>query len=91
MHNLERRELQKCLEAAKLRQIHFHDLRHTMVSILIQQNAPLAYVKDLLGHSTIRITVDTYGHLVPGANRQERSKLPSFRQIRKLSDAVAGD
>jgi len=38
----------------------------------------LAYVKDQLGHSSIRMTVDTYGHLVPGANRQAVNKLPSL-------------
>ncbi len=38
----------------------------------------LAYVKDQLGHSSIRMTVDVYGHLVPGANRQAVNKLPSL-------------
>jgi integrase len=71
MHNVEKRELEKCLAAAKLRRIRFHDLRHTTASLLIQNGAPLAYVKDQLGHSSIKITVDIYGHWVPGANRQE--------------------
>ncbi len=38
----------------------------------------LAYVKDQLGHSSIRMTVDVYRHLVPGANRQAVNKLPSL-------------
>jgi hypothetical protein len=29
----------------------------------------LAYVRDQMGHHSIRITVDIYGHLVPGANK----------------------
>ncbi len=29
----------------------------------------MVYVKEQLGHSSIQITVDTYGHLIPGANR----------------------
>jgi integrase len=37
---------------------------------LIQQGESLAYVKEQMGHSSINITVDTYGHLVPGGNRQ---------------------
>jgi hypothetical protein len=36
---------------------------------LLQQGESIVYVKDQLGHSSIQITVDTYGHLIPGANR----------------------
>ena len=57
-----------CLEHAGLRRFRFHDLRHTFGSLLIQDGASLAYVKDQMGHSSIQITVDTYGHLVAGAN-----------------------
>jgi len=42
------------------------------------QSESLAYVKDQLGHSSISMTVDVYGHLVPGANRQAVNKLPSL-------------
>jgi hypothetical protein len=35
----------------------------------------LAYVKDQMGHHSIQITVDTYGHLIPGANRQAVNRL----------------
>ncbi len=56
------------LERAGLRRFRFHDLRHTFGSFLIQNGASLAYVKEQMGHSSIQITVDTYGHLIPGAN-----------------------
>src|SRR4030081_1159199 len=56
------------VEAAGLRHIRFHDLRHTFGSLLIQRGASLAYVKDQMGHSSIQVTVDTYGHLIPGAD-----------------------
>jgi integrase len=39
----------------------------------------MAYVKEQLGHSSIKLTVDIYGHLVPGANRQEMNRLPSLK------------
>ena len=65
------------LEKAGLRRIRFHDLRHTFASLLIQNGESLAYVKDQLGHSSIKMTVDVYGHLVPGANRQAVNRLPS--------------
>ena len=56
-----------CLEHAGLRGFRFHD-RHTFGSILLQDCASLAYVRDQMVHSSIQITVDTYGHLIPGAN-----------------------
>ena len=36
---------------------------------MIQRAESLDYVKDQLGHSSIQIIVDFYGHLVPGVNR----------------------
>jgi integrase len=46
----------------------FHDMRHTFGSLLIQDGASLAYVRDQMGHSSIQITADIYGHLIPGAD-----------------------
>ena len=68
------------LTKAELRRIRFHDARHTYATLLIQQGeslayVSLAYVKDQLRHSSIQITVDIYGHLVPGGNRQAVDKL----------------
>jgi len=41
---------------------------------------PLPYVKDQLGHSSIKMTVDVYGHLVPGANRAAMDRLPTVEE-----------
>jgi integrase len=59
----------RLLDEAGLRHIRIHDLRHTFASLLLQQGESVVYVKEQLGHSSIQITVDTYGHLIPGANR----------------------
>ena len=56
------------LERAGLRKIRFHDLRHTFGSLLIQDGASLTYVKEQMGHSSIQVTVDVYGHMVHGAD-----------------------
>jgi integrase-like protein len=66
--NIAPRYMEPALEKAGLRRFRFHDLRHTFGSLLIQDGASLAYVKDQMGHSSIQITVDTYGHLIPGAD-----------------------
>jgi len=73
--NLRPRVFFSSLAKAGLRRIRIHDLRHTFASLLIQNGESLAYVKDQLGHHSIQITVDTYGHLVPGANRQAVDRL----------------
>jgi integrase len=73
--NLRRRVFQPALTKANLRHIRIHDLRHTFASLLIQHGESLAYVRDQLGHSSIQVTVDVYGHLVPGSNRAAVDRL----------------
>ena len=65
----------RLLEQAGLRKIRLHDLRHTYASLLIQQGESLAYVQQQLGHSSVQVTVDVYGHLIPGANRAAVDRL----------------
>ena len=66
--NLTQYQFLPCLDRAGLRRFRFHDLRHTFGSLLIRDGASLAYVKDQMGHSSIQVTVDRYGHLIPGAD-----------------------
>ncbi len=42
---------------------HLHELRHSAATFMLTQGVPLEVVADLLGHSSIRITKDTYGPL----------------------------
>jgi integrase len=71
-----------CLARARLRHLRIHDVRHTYASLLIQQGESLAYVRDQLGHYSIKLTVDTYGHLVPGGNRQAVDRLDDTAPLR---------
>lgn len=66
--NLYHRYFIPVLTGAGIRKIRLHDLRHTFGSLLIQNGASIVYVKEQMGHSSIQITVDIYGHLIPGAN-----------------------
>ena len=70
-----RKAFHRILIDAGLRRVRFHDLRHTFASLLLQQGESLAYVKDQMGHSSIQVTLDIYGHLVPGGNRAAVDKL----------------
>jgi integrase len=58
-----------------LRQIRLHDLRHTYASLMLQQGESVTYVKEQMGHHSIQVTVDLYGHLIPGANRAAANRL----------------
>jgi integrase len=69
------RVLRPACVRAGLRLIRIHDLRHTYASLLIQQGESLTYVKEQLEHHSIQMTVDIYGHLVPGSNRQAVDRL----------------
>jgi integrase len=88
--NLRRRVFLPALTKAKLRQVRLHDLRHTYASLLIQQGESLAYVKEQLGHSSIQVTVDVYGHLVPGSNRTAVDKLDAMPTCIPDASAVEG-
>ena len=66
--NLYHRYFRPVLTKAGLHKIRLHDLRHTFGSLLIQSGASIVYVKEQMGHSSIQVTVDIYGHLIPGAN-----------------------
>ncbi len=66
--NLYHRLFIPALTKAGIRKIRLHDLRHTFGSLLIQQGASLTYVKEQLGRASIQLTVDIYGHLIPGAD-----------------------
>lgn len=67
--NWRKRVFNRALEKAKLRKIHPHVLRHTYASLLMQAGVSLAYIRDQLGHHSIKVTVDIYGHLAPGGNK----------------------
>jgi integrase len=85
--NFRKRVWPKLLAKAGLRQVRIHDLRHTFASLLIQNGESLAYVKEQMGHHSIKTTVDTYGHLVPGGNKAAVDRLDDLEHatIRNLS------
>lgn len=53
-----------------LPKIRFHDLRHSIASLMLSQNIPMKGVSDRLGHSTIVITNDLYGHIERSVQEQ---------------------
>lgn len=60
----------KLVAAAGLRKVRLHDLRHGQASIMLAAGVDMTVVSKRLGHSGIRITSDTYTHLLEGVGRQ---------------------
>lgn len=51
------------LKKAGLPHVRFHDLRHSCVGLMMANEVPMERIRDWVGHSDIRTTVNTYGHL----------------------------
>jgi integrase len=60
------RSFKPLLRRANLPDIRFHDLRHTCATLLLSRGVHAKLVQELLGHSTIAVTLDTYSHVLPG-------------------------
>ena len=61
---LSRRFKQYIIKVNVDKSLHFHILRHTFASWLVQAGVPIYEVQALMGHSTIRVT-QAYSHLIP--------------------------
>lgn len=73
--NLRKRVFYKCLEKAGLRRIRIHDLRHTYATLRLSKGDNIKDVSMQLGHHSIKITLDTYAHWIPGAKKSEVDEL----------------
>ena len=64
------RKFKTLIEESGLREIRFHDLRHTAASLMLNHGISPLIVAKRLGHSKVSITLDTYGHLLPGMQQE---------------------
>lgn len=90
--NLLSRGLYPALKRAELRRVRFHDLRHTFGSHLIAAGVDLKTVMTLMGHSSITVTVDIYGHMLKGASRDAIDRLEQALGCKMVAtDEIADD
>ena len=66
--NFRRRIWEPAVERAKLDGLTFHGLRHTAVGLMIEAGAHIEVIKQRMGHSSIRVTSDVYGSLLPSVD-----------------------
>jgi len=65
--------------------LRMHELRHTAAALMIAEEAHLGHMKRHLGHSSIVVTMDRYGHLFPAGAEAVADRLDdAFR--RSLTD-----
>ena len=60
---------------AKLKKIRFHDLRHTHATFSLSIGQNVKIVSERLGHTTTRMTLDTYSHLLPSMQKDSVDQL----------------
>lgn len=69
----------KLIEKTGVKKIRIHDLRHSHVAYLIHQGVEPLVIKERLGHSDIRMTLNVYGHLYPSKQRNVAKMLDRER------------
>ena len=73
-----RRSFYPLLNRGGLPRIRFHDLRHTAATLLLVQGVHPKIVQDLLGHSTINLTMDVYSHVLPNLQEEAATKMEAL-------------
>jgi len=74
-HDRVRREFYKALDAAGVRQVVLYALRHTMATLVLHEMKDLKLVATRLGHSNEMLVLPTYGHPLPGVDREAADRL----------------
>ena len=76
--NFQRRHFDKVLARAELPDIRPYDLRHTCATLLLLAGVDVKVVSERLGHSTTRLTLDTYQHVLPGMQKHAAAKIDAI-------------
>ena len=75
--------LEKIIKRHNLKRIPFHALRHTSISLLISEGIPLQQISKRVGHSSITMTYNTYGHIY------DKDKIETAKRINDILEIKA--
>ena len=73
---------------AGLPRIRFHSLRHTAASLLLAQGSHPRVVMEMLGHSTIALTMNTYSHVFPALERDAADRMNALLSAGLTAEGV---
>jgi integrase len=68
----------RTVKAAGLRKVRVHDLRHTAATLALQQGVNPKVVQEMLGHSSITLTLGTYSHVLQPMKREAADRLDAL-------------
>lgn len=77
------RHFHQSLEKAGFQHMRFHDLRHTCATLLLKMNIHPKVVQEMLGHSSITLTLDTYSHIIPSLQEEAAGKMNKIFKFEK--------
>jgi integrase len=72
------RDFKLLLARTDLPSIRFHDLRHSAATLLLARGVNMRAIMELLGHSRIGVTMDTYSHVMPEMMREVADTMDAF-------------
>jgi integrase len=79
-------QFHKELEKAGIERRRFHDLRHSCATLLLVQGVSPRVVMEILGHSEIGLTMNTYSHVVPELQSDAAARMDSVLNRPKEAD-----
>ena len=79
---------EKDLYPIQLPKISFHDFRHTHATILLLHGENIKVISDRLGHESVKITLDTYSHVLPSMEEHTALLLENVFKNRILMDTI---
>jgi integrase len=86
LENFRRRVWTPATVAAGVAPLRVHDLRHTCASLAIAAGADVKVLQRMLGHASAALTLDRYGHLLPGQAHSVADRLDKLaRAARQIA------
>lgn len=80
------RTFYRLIEKSGVTKIAFHDLRHTHATLLLSQGVNPKIVSERLGHANVKITLDTYSHVLPNMQKETAA---NFGKVFYFSEVAA--